>query len=146
MNKVFIIGRLTKDPIIRYTTTNIATTAFTVAVDRQHIKEDGSKETDFISIVVWRKQAENCNQYLSKGSQIAIDGRLQTRTYDDKDGKKVYVTEVVADNVQFLDTKKKEQDNQVQPEVASPAEPADPFDKAIKDFVNEIDTDENLPF
>ena len=105
MNKVILIGRLTRDPELRYTSSNVATATFSIAVDRTFTNQSGEREADFINIVVWRKQAENCKNYLTKGSQVAIDGRIQTRNYDDKDGKKVYVTEVVADNVQFLGTK-----------------------------------------
>ena len=105
MNKVILIGRLTRDPELRYTSSNVATCSFSVAVDRPFANQNGEREADFINIVVWRKQAENCKNYLTKGSQVAIDGRIQTRNYDDKDGKKVYVTEVVADNVQFLGTR-----------------------------------------
>lgn len=105
MNKVFLIGRLTKDPELRYTSSNIATASFTVAVNRTFTNQNGEREADFINIVVWRKQAENVKNYLNKGSQVAIDGRIQTRTYDGQDGQRRYVTEVVADNVQFLDTK-----------------------------------------
>ena len=105
MNKVFLIGRLTKDPELRYTSNNIATTSFTVAINRTFTNQNGEREADFINVVVWRKQAENVKNYLNKGSQVAIDGRIQTRTYDGQDGQKRYVTEVVADNVQFLDSK-----------------------------------------
>ena len=105
MNKVVLIGRLTRDPELRYTSSNVATCTFSIAVDRNFTNQNGEREADFINIVVWRKQAENCKNYLTKGSQVAIDGRIQTRNYDDKDGKKVYVTEVVAENVQFLGTK-----------------------------------------
>ena len=104
MNKVILIGRLTRDPELRYTSSNVATCTFSVAVDRPFANQNGEREADFINVVVWRKQAENCKNYLTKGSQVAIEGRIQTRNYDDKDGKKVYVTEVVADNVQFLGT------------------------------------------
>ena len=105
MNKVFLIGRLTKDPELRYTSTNTAAASFTVAVNRNFTNQNGEREADFINIVVWRKQAENVKQYLTKGSQVAIDGRIQTRSYDAQDGSKRYVTEVVADNVQFLDSR-----------------------------------------
>lgn len=103
MNKVFLIGRLTRDPELRYTSSNIPSATFTIAVNRTFANQSGEREADFINVVVWRKQAENIKNYLSKGSQIAIDGRIQTRTYDAQDGTKRYVTEVVADNVQFLD-------------------------------------------
>ena len=106
MNKVFLIGRLTKEPELRYTASNVATANFTLAVDRNFTNQEGEREADFISVVVWRKQAENVSKYLTKGSQIAVDGRIQTRTYDAQDGTKRYVTEVVAENVKFLDTKK----------------------------------------
>ena len=102
MNKVILIGRLTRDPELRYTSSNVATATFSIAVDRNFTNQNGEREADFINIVVWRKQAENCKNYLTKGSQVAIEGRIQTRNYDGQDGKKVYVTEVVADNVQFL--------------------------------------------
>ncbi len=105
MNKVFLIGRLTRDPELRYTSSNIATASFSIAVNRNFTNQNGEREADFINIVVWRKQAENVKNYLTKGSQVAIDGRIQTRTYDAQDGSKRYVTEVIADNVQFLDSK-----------------------------------------
>ncbi len=102
MNKVFLIGRLTRDPELRYTGSNIPTATFSVAVNRNFTNQAGEREADFINIIVWRKQAENCKNYLSKGSQVAIEGRIQTRNYDGQDGQKHYVTEVVADNVEFL--------------------------------------------
>lgn len=105
MNKVFLIGRLTKDPDLRYTTNNIPSANFSIAVNRTFTNQNGVREADFINVVVWRKQAENVKKYVSKGSLVAIDGRIQTRNYEDKEGKKVYVTEVVADNVQFLESK-----------------------------------------
>jgi len=105
MNKVFLIGRLTRDPELRYTSSNIATASFSLAVDRNFTNQNGEREADFINIIVWRKQAENVKNYLTKGSQVAIDGRIQTRSYDGQDGQKRYVTEVVADNVQFLGTR-----------------------------------------
>lgn len=105
MNKVFLIGRLTRDPELRYTGSNTAVASFSLAVNRNFTNQSGEREADFINIVVWRKQAENVKNYLSQGSQVAIDGRIQTRSYDDADGNRRYVTEVVADNVEFLGTK-----------------------------------------
>ncbi len=105
MNKVFLIGRLTKDPELRYTGSNTPVASFTVAVNRNFTNQSGEREADFIPVVVWRKQAENVKNYLTQGSQVAIDGRIQTRSYDDNQGQRRYVTEVIADNVQFLDTK-----------------------------------------
>lgn len=105
MNKVFLIGRLTRDPELRYTGSNIPVATFSLAVNRNFSNASGEREADFINIVVWRKQAENVKNYLSQGSQVAIEGRIQTRNYDGTDGQKRYVTEVVADNVEFLGSK-----------------------------------------
>lgn len=105
MNKAFLIGRLTRDPELRYSSSNAAIVNFSIAIDRQYTNSQGQRETDFINVVAFQKQAENIKKYLSKGSLVAVDGRIQTRNYDDKDGKKVYVTEVVADRVQFLESK-----------------------------------------
>lgn len=102
MNKVILIGRLTKDPELRYTSSNIATASFSLAVDRTFTNQNGEKEADFINIVVWRNQAENVKKFLTKGSQAAVEGRIQTRSYDDQNGQKRYVTEVVADRVEFI--------------------------------------------
>ena len=105
MNKVFLIGRLTKDPELRYTGSNIAVATFSIAVNRTFTNQSGEREADFINIVVWDKQAENLVKYQKKGNQIAVDGRIQTRNYEDKDGKRVYVTEILANNISFLDSK-----------------------------------------
>ena len=105
MNKVVLIGRLTRDPELRYTSSNIPSATFSLAVNRPFQNQNGVREADFIDIVMWRKQAETAKKYLTKGSLISIEGRIQTRNYDGADGKKVYVTEVVADNFEFLETK-----------------------------------------
>lgn len=102
LNKIMLIGRLTKDPELRYTPNGAAVASFTLAVNRRFFSPSGEKEADFIPIVVWNKPAENCAKYLTKGSQAAVDGRLQIRTYDGNDGNRRWVTEVVADNVEFL--------------------------------------------
>ena len=103
MNKVVLIGRLTKDPELKFTPgTGTAVATFTVAVDRKFSK-DGQKEADFIPIVVWGKTAESCANYTAKGKLIGISGRIQVRSYDAKDGTKRYVTEIVAEEVQFLE-------------------------------------------
>lgn len=103
LNRVILIGRLTKDPELRYTPNGVAVASFTLAVDRSRPNQQGERETDFIPIVVWQKQAENCANYIGKGSLVAVDGRLQVRTYDAKDGQRRWVTEVIAENVRFLD-------------------------------------------
>jgi single-strand DNA-binding protein len=101
LNRIVLIGRLTKDPEMRITPNGVSVCTFTLAVDRPKYK-DWEKETDFINIVVWRKQAENCANYLAKGSMAAVDGRLQIRSYEGQDGQRRWITEVVADNVRFL--------------------------------------------
>jgi single-strand DNA-binding protein len=102
MNKVVLIGRLTKDPELKFTPgTGTAVTTLTLAVDKYN-RSTGQRDADFIPVVVWGKQAESTANYMSKGSQMAISGRIQTRSYDAKDGTKRYVTEVVAEDVQFL--------------------------------------------
>lgn len=105
LNRVVLIGRLTKDPELKYTPNGVAVASFTLAVDRFRSNAQGEREADFIPIVVWQKQAENCANYLSKGSLAAVDGRIQVRTYDGKDGQRHWVTEVIADTVRFLDKK-----------------------------------------
>ena len=105
---MILLGRLTKDPEVRYTTTNnTLVCGFTLAVNRRFAKE-GEQQADFINIVAWSKLGEFCSKYFTKGQQVAVCGRIQTRTYDDKDGKKVYVTEVVAEEAHFADTKKQD--------------------------------------
>lgn len=106
MNKVLLIGRLTANPELRYTTSNNAVTTFSIAIDRNFKNEDGNKEADFINIVAWNKKAELIHQYLKKGDRVGIGGRLQVRKYQNERGENRYVTEVVADEVEFLNSKK----------------------------------------
>lgn len=105
MNKAILIGRLTRDPELRYTGSNRAVCQITVAINRTFSNQNGEREADYINVVVWDKQAENVSKYLSKGRLVAVEGRIQTRSYDNNEGKKVYVTEVVASNVQFLESR-----------------------------------------
>ena len=105
LNRIVLIGRLTKDPELRHTQSGKAVCAFTLAVDRPYLANNGNREADFINIVVWNKLGENCAQYLGKGKLAAVDGRLQIRSYDGQDGQRRYVTEVIADNVRFLSPK-----------------------------------------
>ncbi|WP_339060771.1 single-stranded DNA-binding protein [Tepidibacillus marianensis] len=104
LNRVILIGRLTKDPELRYTPTGVAVTTFTLAVDRNYTNQQGQREADFINVVTWRGLAENVANYLKKGRLTALEGRLQIRNYENNEGKRVYVTEVVADNVRFLES------------------------------------------
>lgn len=109
INSVALNGRLTRDVDLRYTTSGIAVGQFTLAVDRRFKSKSGNRETDFISCQIWRKSAENLANYAHKGSLIGIEGRIQTRTYDNKQGQKVYVTEVIAENFSLLDSKPAQQ-------------------------------------
>ena len=108
MNKIILIGRLTKDVDLRFTESGKAVANFTLAVDRPFKNQQGEKEADFIRIVVWGKQAENCANHIGKGRLVAVDGRLQIRSYEGQDGDRKYITEVVAETVKFLDRPKEE--------------------------------------
>ncbi|HEL9092640.1 TPA: single-stranded DNA-binding protein [Listeria monocytogenes] len=105
MNRIVLVGRLTKDPDLRYTPAGAAVATFTLAVNRAFTNQNREREADFIQCVVWRKPAENVANFLKKGSMAGVDGRIQTRNYEDSDGKRVFVTEVVAESVQFLEPK-----------------------------------------
>lgn len=105
INRVVIVGRLTKDPELRQTQSGISVATFTLATNRTFANQAGEREADFIPCVVWRKQAENVAQYVFKGSLVGVEGRLQTRTYDAQDGSRRFVMEVVADSVQFLESR-----------------------------------------
>lgn len=105
MNKVCLIGRMTRDPEARATQSNTAVCSFSLAVNRR-FKQEGQPDADFINVVAWAKTAEFVGKYFAKGQQVAVIGRIQTRNYDDKEGKKVFVTEVVAEEVYFADSKK----------------------------------------
>lgn len=105
INRTILVGRLTKDPEFRTSASGVSTATFTLACNRSFKNKNGEQEADFINIVTFRKQAENVNNYLNKGNLAGVDGRIQSRSYDNKEGKRVFVTEVVADSVQFLEPK-----------------------------------------
>lgn len=111
INRTVLVGRLTKDPELRYTPNGVAVCRFTLAVNRTFSNQSGEREADFINVLVWRKQAENSANYLKKGSLAGIEGRIQTGSYEGQDGKRVYTTEVVADSVQFLEPKNSRSDS-----------------------------------
>jgi len=121
MNRVDLVGRLTRDPELRHTTSGRAVCQITLAINRTFTNQSGEREADFITVVVWDKAAENVSKYVTKGRLVSVEGRLQTRNYDDKDGKKVYVTEVIASSVQFLSTGS----NNTQTSVVNEANPFD---------------------
>ena len=134
MNKVILIGRLTKDVELRYTQSGKPCASFTVAVNRPY-SNNGQKETDFINIVIWDKQAENVNKYTSKGSLVGIEGRLQVRSFEGSDGKRKAITEVLASNIQFLDKKEEKTTNN-----------NDPFKEMGDKIENDLSEEENLPW
>jgi single-strand DNA-binding protein len=122
LNRVILIGRLTKDPELRYTPSGVATAQFTLAVDRPYSNQQREREADFIPVIVWRQTAENCANYLRKGRLAAVEGRIQVRNYDNSEGRRVYVTEVVADNVRFLESSNRDRDDSMR-EAASGGSP-----------------------
>jgi len=105
INRVVLVGRLTRDPELRYTQGGTAVASFTLAVNRQFTNSQGEREADFINYVIWRKAAENFAKFTSKGELVGIDGRIQTRNYENKQGQRVYVTEVVVENFSLLESK-----------------------------------------
>ena len=106
MNKVILVGRLTKDPEMRTTANGVATTNFTLAVNRNFTNQSGEREADFLTCVAWRRLAETIAKFCTKGSQVAVEGRIQTRSYDAQDGTKRYVTEIMVDNIDFLGSRR----------------------------------------
>ena len=108
INRTILVGRLTKDPEVRYTSSNIAYARFTLAVNRTFAGPNGEREADFVQCITWRKQAENLARFVRKGSLVGVEGRIQTGSYDDKDGVRKYTTDVVCDSVQFLEPKNQE--------------------------------------
>ena len=114
INRVVLVGRMTKDPELRRTPQGDAVTSFTLAVNRNYAAKDGQQQADFINCVIWRKPAENVERYCSKGSLVGVEGRVQTRSYDNSQGQKVFVVEVLCDSVQFLNTKQNEQPSTTQ--------------------------------
>lgn len=143
MNKIVIIGNLCKNIELRYTTSNIPVLQNTVAVKNDFKNADGEYDSEFINIVVWRQTAEFLNNYAAKGSKVLVEGRLTTRSYDKQDGTKGYVTEVVAEKVELLDAKKKENATNENEDASVQEKQGDPF----KEFGSEIVlTDDDLPF
>lgn len=136
MNRVCLVGRITSKPELRYTTSNIAVTRFSLAVNRTYSKE-GEQKADFINIQAWRKQAENVCKYLDKGSLVSIEGRIQTGSYEKEDGIKNYTFEVLAESVQFLESKKNAQKNE---NTVQNSEENDPFE----DFGKSVSIDDNF--
>lgn len=138
MNKVILMGRLTKDPELRYTSANnTAVCSFTLAVDRRFARQGEEKQADFVPVVAWSKLAEFCGKYFQKGRQVAVVGRIQTRTWDDNEGKRHYVTEVIADEAYFADSKRNDD---------ALAKPFGGTDAGQSDGFYPIEDDDELPF
>ena len=129
MNKAILIGRLTRDPELRYTSSNRAVCQFTVAIDRPFTNQaSGQREADFINVVAWDKTGENIGKYMTKGRLIAVEGRIQTRNYENSEGRRVYVTEVVASNVQFLESRNAANNNNSINQMPEPPVERDSYD------------------
>ena len=145
MNRAILVGRLTRNPELRYTPNGVAVANFTLAVNRI-FKQDGGPDADFINCVTWRKQAENLANYMKKGNLIGVDGRIQTRSYEGQDGKMVYVTEVLAESIQFLESRnssEKPNSQQSKPQQQQQPQEQSPF----QDSGEQIDIqDDDLPF
>lgn len=143
INNVTLIGRLTKDAELRYTPSNVAVATFTLAVNRTFKNENGDREADFINCVMWRQQAENLANWAKKGALIGITGRIQTRNYDNQQGQRVYVTEVVAEQFQLLESRNKQQEQ-------APAQPSNNYTGNSNPFSRPTDpfsvSDDDLPF
>lgn len=148
MNKAILIGRLTRDPELRYTSSGRAVCQFSIAISRNYTNQQGQRDADFINCVVWDKQAENLAKYITKGRLVAVDGRIQTRNYDNNEGKKVYVTEVLANSIQFLESKNSGQgnDNMEQNPFDSMTEPNYPAPNSNEGSNNDTISVEKDPF
>lgn len=150
MNKVVLIGRLSRDPELRHTTSGTPVCQINVAINRP-VAQDKEPETDFINVVLWDKQAENVAKYVTKGGQVAVEGRIQTRSYENSEGKKTFVTEVIANNVEFLQTKKNDTSKTNEENTTEATDPYAEFGNSIT--VEQLDessrrtvSDEELPF
>ena len=141
MNKVILVGRLTAKPELRYTQQNTAYTRFSVAVNRSFTNAEGKRDADFINVVAWRKQAETISKYFDKGNLIALEGRLQTGSYDDKDGNKKYTVDVALDNFEFVESKA---GREASANSSNDFEPT-PYDYQESNSQNEVNV-ENDPF
>ena len=125
MNKCILIGNLTKDPEISTTSNGVSVCRFTLAVTRRFANSEGERDTDFINIVAWRALADNCHKFIKKGSKVAVVGNIQSRSYDATDGSKRYVTEIVAEEVEFLNTRNSDTDAPKREEEVTKLQPVD---------------------
>ena len=157
MNKIILLGRLTRDPEVRYTPTGKVVCQFTLAVDRPFANQEGQREADFIPVVIWGKQAETCGNSLTKGQRALVEGRLQIRSYDGKDGNKRWITEVIADRFEFIERKADAvaaHSNPIRSAApAAPAQDSNPTrsaapaqDGGMGGFGQQVPFDEEIPF
>lgn len=160
MNKIILLGRLVKDPEVKYTQTGKVVAQFTLAVNRPYADKDGNKEADFIPVVAWGKTAEICGNYLAKGQRAIIEGRLQIRSYNASDGSKRYVTEVIAEGMEFVEKKGQQSEAQAPQSQYQPSQPppqqsyqapqqnyqAPQQGSAFEDMGTQIPFDETIPF
>lgn len=144
MNKVILIGNITRNLGLRYTNSNKAVLETNLAVQKQRTNQNGERETDFINIQVWGKQAENLSKYCGKGSKIAVEGELRVDTFEKNDGSKGYKTYVLVSNVEFLDTKKKEENTSIETKKEVEKDPFEEINNQIK--LDDLDVNDNLPF
>ncbi|MDW3933051.1 single-stranded DNA-binding protein [Staphylococcus saprophyticus] len=145
INRVVLVGRLTKDPEFRTTPSGVNVANFTLAVNRTFTNAQGEREADFINVVVFRKQAENVNNYLFKGHLAGVDGRIQSRSYENNEGKRIFVTEVVADSVQFMEPKSQSKGQSQQQGGQAKSQQSPDKDNPFANGNADIDTDD-LPF
>ena len=144
INNVVLVGRLTKDPDLRYTASGTGVATFTLAVNRNFTNQDGNRDADFINCVIWRKSAETLANYAKKGTLLGVTGRIQTRNYENQQGQRVYVTEVVAENFQLLEKRsanEERQNDNTQQNANDNKSDADPFSGSSIDI-----SDDDLPF
>lgn len=155
MNKVFLLGRLTKDPEVRYTTSGKIVAQFTIAVDRPYTNAEGQKEADFFPIVIWGKSAETAGNSLTKGQRVLVEGRVQIRSYDAKDGAKRWITEVIADRFEFIERRDQWDRNRVYDKPAEAGVPAGavpvapppaPAPSEMGSFGTAVSDDDKIPF
>ncbi|MCL2013675.1 MAG: single-stranded DNA-binding protein [Oscillospiraceae bacterium] len=146
MNKAILMGRLTADPELRTTPNGISVTSFSIAVDRRFTQKGAEKQTDFINIVAWRHTAEFISKYFSKGNMIALEGSIQTRNYEDKNGNKRTAVEVVAENSYFTGSKAESTSSGSAPKFNEPAEPGTSISIGDNIDFQEVEPDDGLPF
>lgn len=147
MNKAILIGNLTKDPELRTTPKGVSVCTFSIAVSRRRANPQGQRETDYFNIVAWRGLGENCAKYLAKGRKASVVGEIQTRSYDAKDGTKRYITEIIADDVEFLSPRDNNGGYAAAPAAPAAYAPQPALDPESPDYTGFTDCeDENLPF